>query len=79
MTEEKSLFKEDKRRNFYLKIIVLAKKMNLVFLYFCIVMNALVIGTMLFGDPNVGVVFFIMNIWFLIFLRWKMKKDKINV
>lgn len=79
MTEEKGLFKKDKRAAAYRKIVLIAKKMNLIFLYFCIVMNFLVIVMILIGDLNIGVIFFALNTWFLIFLRLKLKKDQINV
>lgn len=79
MTEEENLFKKEKRAVFYRKIIVLAKKTNLLFLYFCILMNLLVIGMIVLADFNVGIVFFVLNTWFLIILRLKLKSETKNV
>jgi len=76
LTEENGLFKKDKRAAFYLKIILIAKQMHVIFLYFCIAMNILIVGMTLLGKPNLGIVFFAMNTWFLIFLVLKLRREK---
>ena len=79
MSEEKGLFKKDRNAAFYRKIIFLAKRMQIIFLYFCIAMNVLVIGMIVIGDPNIGIIFFGMNTIFLIVLMVKLRKEKKNV
>lgn len=80
MTEEEDgLFIKDKRAAFYLKIILMAKRMHVIFLYFCIAMNVLIVGMTLLGKPNVGILFFVMNTWFLLFLMLKLRREKRNV
>jgi len=79
LTEEDGLFIKDKRAAFYRKIIFLAKRMHVIFLYFCIVMNLLIVGMTLLGKPNLGILFFGMNTWFLIFLVVKLRREKRNV
>ena len=76
MTEEKGLFKKDKRAAFYRKIIFLAKRMHVIFLYFCIIMNLLVLGMIVIGNPNVGIFFFALNTWFLLVLMLKLRSEK---
>ena len=59
-----------------MKIILLAKRMHVIFLYFCISMNLLVVGMTLLGEPNIGIFFFGLNTWFLIFLVLKLRREK---
>lgn len=70
---------KDKRAEFYVKMLLIAKRMHVIFLYFCIAMNVLVIGMTLLGKPNVGILFFGMNTWFLLFLMLKLRREKRNV
>ena len=79
MTEEDGLFVKDKRAAVYRKIMFIAKRMHVIFLYFCIAMNLLIVGMTLLGKPNVGILFFVMNTWFLLFLMLKLRREKRNV
>lgn len=76
MTEEEGLFTKDTKRAFYRQVIMLGRKINLLLLYFAIIVNGLTIIMMSTSNFNAGIFFFLMNTWFLLTLRNKIKNEE---
>jgi hypothetical protein len=76
------MFKEDdlklsKRRKLFLWMLLLKRRINKVLLIVNIVINAFIIISLLFNF-NVGIVFFLLNTYFMVILYLKYRRENIN-
>lgn len=66
---------EEKRKRWFIYLVIIYKKINMIMLLISILINASVIVYMIYNF-NVGIILFILNQYFLVLSYMRLRKEK---